>query len=232
MTDSLQKLSDLHQALHTTCKQLGRSANGITLIAVSKTFPADKVREFYHAGQRDFGENYIREWEEKAAGLPEDIVWHIIGDVQSNKTRAVAARAAWVHTVSRIKTAQRLSAQRPANLPDLNICLEVNISGEAQKHGANPAQIPALAQTVVELPHLVLRGLMCIPAQGSAETVRRQMSAAQTLFLQLKSRFPQVDTLSMGMSGDWRLALEYGATHLRIGSALFGSRSYKEKNAD
>ncbi len=216
----------LHTQINSAAHELHRQAEDIVVIAVSKTFPAEDILAFYNAGVRDFGENYIQEWSDKRPELPDDIVWHIIGDVQSNKTRSVAEHASWLHTLSRAKIAERLAAQRPAHLPPLNICIEVNISGESQKHGIAPHEAAALAQYITTLPQLKLRGLMCVPSAAEEPIVRTQMQAAQNLYRDLQTQGFALDTLSMGMSGDWRLALAYGATHIRIGSALFGQRSY------
>ncbi|MDO5686195.1 MAG: YggS family pyridoxal phosphate-dependent enzyme [Neisseria sp.] len=216
----------LRRDIDAAARAVHRLPEEITLIAVSKTFPPEAIQGFYDAGVRDFGENYVQEWAEKQQRLPEDIVWHMIGDVQSNKTRQVAEHAAWVHTVSRAKIAERLAAQRPADLPPLNVCIEINISGEAQKHGIAPSDAAELAQRITDLPPLRLRGIMCVPSAAEESIVRAQMQAAQALYRDLQAQGFALDALSMGMSGDWRLALEYGTTHLRIGSALFGHRDY------
>lgn len=201
----------------------------VKLIAVSKTFPVQDIRTLYVAGQRDFGENYIQEWQQKDKQLQDcsDLIWHIIGNIQSNKSRPVAERAHWVHTVDRLKLAQRLNEQRPDALPALNVCIEINIADEDAKHGIAPQQMMALAQEVLKMPRLRLRGLMCV-AKDTDDTalLRQQFMQMQDLFKQLKSIAPEVDTLSMGMSGDWRIAVDCGATHVRIGSAIFGKRDY------
>ncbi|MBR7059334.1 MAG: YggS family pyridoxal phosphate-dependent enzyme [Neisseriaceae bacterium] len=225
MSDSLQKRYDkLQNAIQNTVSTFNNAKQNVNLIAVSKTFPASDIKTLYDLGQRNFGENYIQEWCEKYPTLPEDIVWHIIGDIQSNKTRIVAENADWVHTLSRIKIAERLSQARPVHLPKLNVCIEVNISGETQKHGISLDEVIDFAKYVQNLPQLNLRGLMCITANADEITVRSQMQKMQDLFNQMINEDFLIDTLSMGMSNDWKLAIEYGATHIRIGSALFGLR--------
>ncbi|WP_274585766.1 YggS family pyridoxal phosphate-dependent enzyme [Neisseria leonii] len=210
------------RAAETAC---GRS--GTTLIAVGKTFPAADIRTLYAAGQRDFGENYIQEWAaktEELADLP-DMVWHIIGDVQSNKTRLVAEKAHWLHTLSRLKTAERLSAQRPPHLPPLNVCIEVNIGGETAKHGVPPEEALPLALAAQKLPQIEVRGLMCVAKTGSThEALLQQFSHMQTLLAGFQTAGLPADVLSMGMSADLAEAVACGATHVRIGSAIFGGR--------
>lgn len=209
-------------------KQVGRG-NQVQLVAVSKTFPAEDIREVYAANQRDFGENYIQEWYEKTkllADLP-DIVWHIIGDVQSNKTKYVAERAHWVHTIGRLKTAQRLSAQRPSHMRPLQVCIEVNIAAEVAKHGVKPEEAVVLAVEVAKLPHLNVRGLMCVAKAGSShDELRTQFHMMQKLLADLNKAGVEADVLSMGMTADMNTAVECGATHLRVGSAIFGKRDY------
>lgn len=202
-----------------------RDTGSVHLLAVSKTKPAQAVREAYAAGMRDFGENYLQEALGKQAELTDlPLSWHFIGPIQSNKTRAIAENFAWVHSVDRLKIAQRLSEQRPADLPPLNICIQVNVSGEASKSGCTPADLPALADAISALPRLTLRGLMAIPeptddraAQDAAFAAVRDLQASLNLGL---------DTLSMGMSHDLESAIAQGATWVRIGTALFGARDY------
>ncbi|MBT1270095.1 YggS family pyridoxal phosphate-dependent enzyme [Pseudomonas sp. VS38] len=202
-----------------------RDAGSVHLLAVSKTKPAQAVREAYAAGMRDFGENYLQEALGKQAELTDlPLSWHFIGPIQSNKTRAIAENFAWVHSVDRLKIAQRLSEQRPADLPPLNICIQVNVSGEASKSGCTPADLPALAEAISALPRLKLRGLMAIPEptddraeQDAAFATVRDLQASLDLGL---------DTLSMGMSHDLESAIAQGATWVRIGTALFGARDY------
>ena len=207
---------------------LNRLPEHICLIAVSKTFPLHDIQALYDLGQRHFGENYIQEWQDKCFRLPENIVWHIIGDIQSNKTRVVAENAHWVHTLSRKKIAERLSQQRPENKPPIEVCVEVNISGETQKHGLAVGEVFEFCQYIKTLPQLNLRGLMAVPSDADEQTVRQQMQKMRELFISLNNQGLKLDTLSMGMSSDWQWAVEYGATHIRIGSALFGKRNYAE----
>ncbi|MCB2250496.1 YggS family pyridoxal phosphate-dependent enzyme [Pseudomonas chlororaphis] len=206
-----------------------RDETSIQLLAVSKTKPAAALREAYAAGLRDFGENYLQEALGKQAELGDlPLSWHFIGPIQSNKTRAIAENFAWVHSVDRLKIAQRLSEQRPADLPPLNICIQVNVSGEASKSGCAPADLPALASAIGALPRLKLRGLMAIPeptddraAQDAAFAAVRQLNDDLRERLNLPT-----DTLSMGMSHDLEAAIAQGATWVRIGTALFGARDY------
>jgi hypothetical protein len=206
----------------------GRPADAVRLLAVSKTFPAAAVREAYRAGQTAFGENYLQEALDKIGALRElPLEWHFIGPVQSNKTRAIAEHFDWVHGVDRLKVAERLSAQRPASLPPLNICLQVNVSGEASKSGVTPDDVAQLAGEVVRLPRLQLRGLMAIPAPTD-DPVRQRAPFARMreLFAALKAQGMQLDTLSMGMSHDFAVAIQEGATIVRVGTAIFGARNY------
>lgn len=213
------------QRIRAAADAVQRDANSIHLLAVSKTKPAQAVREAYAAGLLDFGENYLQEALGKQAQLTDlPLSWHFIGPIQSNKTRAIAENFAWVHSVDRLKIAQRLSEQRPADLPPLNICIQVNVSGEASKSGCTPADLPALANAISALPRLKLRGLMAIPeptedrsAQDAAFAAVRELQASLNLAL---------DTLSMGMSHDLESAIAQGATWVRIGTALFGARDY------
>nr|WP_082880658.1 YggS family pyridoxal phosphate-dependent enzyme [Eikenella sp. NML99-0057] len=204
------------------------------LIAVSKTFPAADVRLLCQkSAQRDFGENYLQEFEEKSSELADipDICWHIIGHIQSNKSRIAAERAHWVHTVDREKIARRLSDQRPETMPPLQVLIEVNIGGEDVKHGVPPQEetLRELAFQVASLPRLKLRGLMCVARLGSSEEELRQQFGRMNELLQfLQAQGLDVDVLSMGMSDDLETAVACGATHVRIGSAIFGQRDYGE----
>jgi pyridoxal phosphate enzyme (YggS family) len=213
-------------------KAAGRLRASVQLLAVSKTFPAEAVIEAIGAGQRAFGENYLQEALDKmtavAVALPTiPIEWHFIGPIQSNKTRPIAANFAWVHTVARLKIAQRLSEQRPPSLGPLNICLQVNISGEASKSGADVDEVPELARQVALLPNLTLRGLMAIPeAHTDVAQQRLAFARVRQLAEQLRAGGLALDTLSMGMSGDMAAAIEEGATIVRVGSAIFGVREY------
>ncbi|QED91701.1 YggS family pyridoxal phosphate-dependent enzyme [Eikenella exigua] len=204
------------------------------LIAVSKTFPAADVRLLCEkSAQRDFGENYLQEFEEKSSELADipDICWHIIGHIQSNKSRIAAERAHWVHTIDREKIARRLSDQRPETMPPLQVLIEVNIGGEDVKHGVPPQEetLRELAFQVASLPRLKLRGLMCVARLGSSEEeLRQQFGRMNELLNFLQAQGLDVDVLSMGMSEDLETAVACGATHVRIGSAIFGQRDYSE----
>lgn len=220
-----ERYCNLLQSIDKSAKDIFRQPENITLIAVSKTFHAEDIQALYNLGQRHFGENYIQEWIDKKFRLPENIVWHVIGDIQSNKTKDVAENADWVHTLSRLKIAQRLSNQRPANLPPLNVCVEINISKEPQKHGIFIEDAKHFMQEIMTLSNLKLRGMMCVPSNKNIQETEQQMQMISACFNELKQQF-QLDTLSMGMSGDWKLAIKYGATHIRVGYALFGARSY------
>ncbi|EJM20052.1 pyridoxal phosphate enzyme, YggS family [Pseudomonas sp. GM21] len=202
-----------------------RDEHSVQLLAVSKTKPAKALREAYAAGLRDFGENYLQEALGKQLELADlPLIWHFIGPIQSNKTRAIAEHFAWVHSVDRLKIAQRLSEQRPADLPPLNICIQVNVSGEASKSGCTPADLPALANAISELPRLTLRGLMAIP-EPTDDRAEQDAAFAAVQSLQASLNLP-LDTLSMGMSHDLESAIAQGATWVRIGTALFGARDY------
>ena len=202
-----------------------RDVTSVHLLAVSKTKPAAALREAYAAGIRDFGENYLQEARAKQVELDDlPLSWHFIGPIQSNKTRDIAEHFDWVHSVDRLKIAQRLSEQRPAELAPLNICIQVNVSGEASKSGCTPADLPALATAISALPRLKLRGLMAIP-EPTEDRVEQDRAFATVRHLQ-ESLNLGLDTLSMGMSHDLESAIAQGATWVRIGTALFGARDY------
>ncbi len=202
-----------------------RNFADIGLLAVSKTKPAEAIREAHAAGLRDFGENYLQEALEKQAALSDlPLIWHFIGPIQSNKTRPIAEHFDWVHSVDRLKIAQRLSDQRPAHLAPLNICLQVNVSGEDSKSGCSPEELPELAQAIAALPNLKLRGLMAIPEP--TDDIAAQHAAFARLRQLRDDLGLQLDTLSMGMSHDLEAAIAEGATWVRIGTALFGARDY------
>jgi len=202
-----------------------RPGHSVQLLAVSKTKPAQALREACAAGLRDFGENYLQEALGKQAELTDlPLIWHFIGPIQSNKTRAIAEHFAWVHSVDRLKIAQRLSEQRPPELPPLNICIQVNVSGEASKSGCTPEDLPALAHAIDALPRLKLRGLMAIP-EPTDDRAAQDAAFAAVQRLQASLDLP-LDTLSMGMSHDLESAIAQGATWVRIGTALFGARDY------
>jgi pyridoxal phosphate enzyme (YggS family) len=207
--------------------EAGRDAAAVRLLAVSKTFDAAAVRELAACGQLEFGENYLQEALEKQAALADlPLVWHFIGPIQSNKTRAIAEAFSWVHSVDRLKIAERLSAQRPAGLPPLQVCIEVNVSGEASKGGVTAVELPALADAMAALPNLQLRGLMAIPAPTSEMASQRAaLRQVREAFDALRARGHTLDTLSMGMSADLEAAILEGATIVRVGTALFGERT-------
>ena len=213
------------ERIRAAARAVQRDESSVHLLAVSKTKPAQAVREAHAAGIRDFGENYLQEALGKQAELTDlPLSWHFIGPIQSNKTRAIAEHFAWVHSVDRLKIAQRLSEQRPADLPPLNICIQVNVSGEASKSGCTPADLPALAEAIQALPRLKLRGLMAIPEPTDD---RAQQDAAFAAVRDLQASLDLgLDTLSMGMSHDLESAIAQGATWVRIGTALFGARDY------
>ena len=227
-----QNLQAVRQRITDAANSAQRDVHGVELLAVSKTFGADAVIAAAEAGQAAFGENYLQEALEKIAAVqatrPDlELEWHFIGPIQSNKTRPIAEHFDWVHSVDREKIAHRLSEQRPAHLPPLNICLQVNISGEASKSGVLPTDVIAVAQAIAALPRLRLRGLMAIPeAEGDAEQQRAPFRQLHALFDQLRAEGLALDTLSMGMSGDMAAAIAEGATIVRIGSAIFGTRDY------
>lgn len=222
ISDSLQVTKT---RITAACVAAGRPPEAVRLLVVSKTFPAAAVREAFDAGARAFGENYVQEGLAKVdelADLRDRIEWHLIGPLQSNKTRPVAETFDWVHSVDRLKIAERLSEQRPAGLPPLNICLQVNISGEASKSGLLPGDVAALAHRVAALPRLALRGLMAVPEPGPGALDQHQAMAA--LFAALQADGLALDTLSLGMSADLEDAITAGSTMVRVGSAIFGAR--------
>ena len=227
MTTIPGNLQHVRARIATACQRAGRGVEEVTLLAVSKTFGADAVRAAAAAGQRAFGENYIQEGVEKIAALRDlGLTWHCIGTIQSNKTRLVAEHFDWVHTVDRLKIAERLSAQRPADRPPLNVCIQVNIDGGANKSGVAPGEALALARAVAALPQLKLRGLMSIPEIApDFEAARAVHAGARALFDQLNADGLGLDTLSMGMSDDLEAAIAAGSTTVRIGTAIFGSRA-------
>lgn len=228
MATIFEKLQLVRARINQACSRVGRPPDSVTLLAVSKTFPAETVREAFHAGQRKFGENYVQEGVDKIAALSDlrdQIEWHMIGPLQSNKTRVVAEHFDWVHTVDRLKIAQRLSEQRPAGLPPLQVCIQVNTSGEASKSGVEPEEALALAREVAALPRLKLRGVMALPAPTKDLVLQKaELHAVRVVFDSLISAGLPLDTLSMGMSADLEAAIEEGSSMLRVGTALFGDR--------
>ena len=225
MSTIAENIAKVRARIREAAQASQRDSTTIGLLAVSKTKPAAAIREAFACGQRDFGENYLQEALAKQAELVDlDLIWHFIGPIQSNKTKALAEHFAWVHSVDRLKIAQRLSDQRPAHLPPLNICLQVNVSGEASKSGCTPDELPELARAVTQLPHLKLRGLMTIPEPNEDPQAQR---APLARLRQLRDELDLgLDCLSMGMSQDLEAAVAEGATWVRIGSALFGARDY------
>jgi pyridoxal phosphate enzyme (YggS family) len=222
------KLQQVRTRIATACEHAQRPVQSVTLLAVTKTFGPQSVRDAFAAGQRAFGENYVQEAIEKIealADLRSDLEWHLIGPLQSNKTRVVATHFDWVHSVDRLKLAQRLSAQRPVDRPPLQVCLQVNISGEASKSGLMPDDVLPLALDVAALPHIRLRGLMSIPEPDPDPEARRAPHRALArLLFDLNAAGLTLDTLSMGMSADLEAAIVEGATIVRIGTAIFGVR--------
>jgi PLP dependent protein len=228
MTMIADNLHAVRSRIAQACTAAGRPVDAVQLLAVSKTFGPDAVQQAFDAGQRAFGENYIQEAVEKImalAALP--IEWHCIGPIQSNKTRLVAAHFQWAHTVDRLKIAQRLSEQRPAHLPPLQVCVQVNVDGGPTKSGVLPDEALALARAVAQLPRLQLRGLMCIPESAPDFVAACAVfTRARSLFDALNASGLGLDTLSMGMSADVDAAVASGSTQVRVGSAIFGARSY------
>jgi PLP dependent protein len=223
-----ENLRQVRQRIDRACTECNRPSPHVTLLAVSKTCPAEAVRAAYAAGQRAFGENYVQEALVKIEALADvrlQLEWHLIGPLQSNKTRVVAEAFDWVHTVDRLKIAERLSDQRPTNKPPLNVCLQVNVDGESSKSGIDFNELPALAQAVAALPGLKLRGLMSIPqAAEGLEAQRQPHHRLREAFERLRRDGLALDTLSMGMSADLEAAVFEGATLVRVGSAIFGAR--------
>ena len=219
----MRKIRDL---LHVAAIEANRDPAGVRLLAVSKKQPLEKIREAYAAGQREFGENFVQEGVEKIAAMDkDDITWHFIGHLQSNKTRVVAENFDWVHTIDKLKTARRLSEQRPDGLPPLNVCLQVNVDDEESKSGVTPEALPELAAACAKLPNIRLRGLMCVPAiREEPDAQRIPFAALRGLAEKMRTDGVDTDTLSMGMTADFRAAILEGATIVRIGTALFGER--------
>ena len=230
MPDLDHNLAAVQQRIALAAQLASRDPRSVTLLAVSKTFPAEDVRAAHAAGQHAFGENYVQEALTKIetlADLRASLEWHFIGPLQSNKTRPVAENFDWVHSVDRLKIAQRLAEQRPAHLSPLNVCLQVNVSGEASKAGVSPAEAAEVAHAIAVLPQLRLRGLMSIPEPaGTIDAQRLPHRQLRELFEQLRADGLELDTLSMGMSSDLEAAVLEGATIVRVGTAIFGARDY------
>jgi pyridoxal phosphate enzyme (YggS family) len=225
MATIAENLQAVRARIGRAAQAAGRRSDTVTLLAVSKTHAAARILQAHAAGQHAFGENYVQEALEKMSGLP-PLEWHLIGPLQSNKTRLAAERFQWIHTIEREKIARRLSEQRPAHLPPLNVLIQVNVSGEATKSGVAPGELLALASAITRLPRLRLRGLMAIPEPGAPRARYRDARAA----FEALARECEVDTLSLGMSDDLELAIAEGATMVRIGTAIFGARR-PEKHA-
>lgn len=228
MTVIPAQLQAVHARIAAACHAAGREPSGVALLAVSKTFGPEAVREAFAAGQAAFGENYIQEAVDKMAALADlSLQWHCIGPIQSNKTRLVAEHFDWAQTVDRLKIAQRLSEQRPADRPPLQVCIQVNVDGGVTKSGVAPADLSALARSVAALPRLQLRGLMCIPdPRPDFEAMKAVFMRAKALYEHLRAEGLALDTLSMGMSADLEAAVQAGSTMVRVGTAIFGGRDY------
>ncbi|OYU10232.1 MAG: YggS family pyridoxal phosphate-dependent enzyme [Comamonadaceae bacterium PBBC1] len=225
-TTIAENLSRVRTQMEAACQAAGRPPHSVSLLAVSKTWGAEAVRAAHAAGQTAFGENYIQEAVDKITALRDlPLQWHCIGPIQSNKTRLVAEHFDWVHSVDRLKIAQRLSEQRPPHLPPLQVCIQVNVDGGETKSGVSPQELPALAQAVAALPRLQLRGLMTIPEPAETDAQMRMVHAqAKALFESLRQQGLPLDTLSMGMSADMAAAIAEGSTMVRVGTAIFGAR--------
>jgi pyridoxal phosphate enzyme (YggS family) len=232
MTNISKKITSINQKIAAMAKQVDREPSDIQLLAVSKTKPVSLIKQAYQCGLRHFGENYVQESLEKIQQIKldndfdETLTWYFIGPLQSNKTRPVAENFDWVQSVERLKIAQRLNDQRPIALTELNICLQVNISGELSKSGTTLEQVIELASQVNKLPRLKLRGIMAIPEKTQdLQRLELQFTEMHNIYLQLQQSYPDVDTLSMGMSGDLETAIACGSTMVRIGTDIFGTRS-------
>ena len=221
-----QRLSEIWHRIHHAQSTSGRAPSSVALLAVSKTFPIEAVDAVAACGQKAFGENYAQEGVDKASARPA-LEWHFIGPIQSNKTRGIAEHFSWAHTIDRLKIAERLSMQRPEGLPPLQVCVQVNVSGEASKSGCEPQVALALCQAITQLPNLQLRGLMTIPAATKDTAIQHQQFAKlRDLQMHINQQGFTLDTLSMGMSDDLEVAIAEGATLVRVGSAIFGQRTY------
>ena len=225
-----ERVRDVRARIATAAREAGRSVDSVTIVGASKSQPVSSIESLARLGITHFGENYVQEGLAKMGALAaEPLTWHFIGHIQANKTRAIAEHFAWVHGIDRLRLAERLSAQRPFHAPPLNVCIEVNLAGEARKAGAAPADVPALAAAVAALPRLTLRGLMALPPEEPTLVgQRRCFGELRTLFESLNARGARLDTLSMGMSADVEAAVLEGATLVRVGTALFGPRPVRE----
>ncbi|WP_110076421.1 MULTISPECIES: YggS family pyridoxal phosphate-dependent enzyme [Pseudidiomarina] len=227
MNNIAERIKEVRNQIKQATQAAQRQPHSVQLLAVSKTKPAADVAAAHAAGQVDFGENYVQEGVQKITQLQHlPLTWHFIGPIQSNKTKDIAEHFAWVHSLDREKIARRLSQQRPAHLPPLQVLIQINIDDESSKAGIAPAQLEQMAQLIASLPQLQLRGLMTIPqADASADQQAHSFAAMQRLFLQLQTQYDQIDTLSMGMSNDLAAAIAHGATMVRVGTAIFGART-------
>jgi len=226
MQNTENNLNQTQGRINQAAERYNRQLSNICLLAVSKRKPTEDIREAYRCGQRDFGENYLQEAQQKIQDLADlDICWHFIGAIQSNKTRVIAENFDWVHCVDRLKIAQRLSEQRPDSLPPLNICIQVNVDLEDTKAGIALEELPALSQKISQLPNIRLRGLMTIPAPSdNVESQRKPFAKLRKAFEEMQNNAIKCDTLSMGMSHDIEAAIAEGSTLVRIGTAIFGER--------
>ncbi|MDP3189572.1 YggS family pyridoxal phosphate-dependent enzyme [Limnobacter sp.] len=233
-----EQLANIRNRIAAACAKAGRTSDSVQLLAVSKTFPLGDILEFHACGQPAFGENYLQEALDKITQLADHpnaqqkappIEWHFIGPIQSNKTKPIAENFPWVHSVDRLKIAQRLSDQRPAHLPPLNVLVQINTSGENSKSGIEPEQAQALCVAISSMKNLTLRGLMTIPSNtDNNEKLKAELLKCKSIFDDLNAQGLNMDTLSMGMSADLELAIECGSTCVRVGSALFGTRNYSK----
>ncbi|MFT6152700.1 MAG: pyridoxal phosphate enzyme (YggS family) [Bermanella sp.] len=219
------RFSGVNQDILQACVDTDQNRANVSLLAVSKKHSIDSIKHIYSLGQTAFGENYVQEGTDKVQALSElNINWHFIGPIQSNKSKAVAEHFDWVHTIDREKIASRLNQQRPRDKSPLNVLIQVNISQQQSKSGISLVEVSALAKSISKMDNLSLRGLMCIPAEQEISSLKKEFKQMQTAFQKLKTEHPNIDTLSMGMSGDLLTAIECGSTLVRIGTAIFGQR--------
>lgn len=228
MNTIAERLQSAYHQITQECTKLGSNPANVQLIAVSKTKPLAAIEAAYQQGQRHFAENYPQEFADKASQLNyPDLIWHFIGPLQSNKTKLIAEHASWFHSLDRLKIAKRLSEQRSDTQPPLQVLLQINISGEVTKAGIRPEDMMSLAKEICQLEKLQLRGLMAIPAPSDQQPVEHSFQRMQQLSQELQQAYPAATELSMGMSNDWPSALRYGATMIRLGTAIFGERTYE-----
>lgn len=221
----INRYQSVKQDIDSACSDTDRNAESVELLAVSKKHSIDSIQTIYTQGQRAFGENYVQEGVDKVTALASlDINWHFIGPIQSNKSRLVAEHFDWVHTIDRLKIAKRLNEQRPTDMPALNVLIQINISNQDSKSGIQLTELQELAEQISELENLNLRGLMCIPEDQATDALEQEFLDMKLAFTELKKRYSNIDTLSMGMSGDLHSAVKCGSTMVRIGTAIFGQR--------